>query len=54
LSLTKNEQDYRNAAVAVANGTANSCQIEMNDTMAKQVGQLGNIARDAQKRAGKK
>jgi len=49
---TRNAQDYANAAVAVAAGTASSHQITLNDKAAKQAGREGNAARDANKAAG--
>ena len=51
--LTKNEQDYINAATAVAAGKASPKQKELNDEAAKRWGPLGSSAREAQKKAGK-
>jgi hypothetical protein len=52
--LDRSEQAYRNAAIAVAAGTASSQQKQLNDEMAKVAGPMGRDARDAQKKAGKK
>lgn len=45
----RNEDDYRKAAEAVRNGTANSNQKHLNDRASKLSGPMGNRARDALK-----
>jgi hypothetical protein len=53
--LDKSVQAYRNAAIAVAAGTATASQKQLNDSMAKVAGHgQGQDAREAQKAAGKK
>lgn len=46
-------QDYINAAIAVAAGTATPNQVWLNSSMAKQAGPKGRNAQDAQKAVGK-
>lgn len=54
IRLDKSEQAYRNAAIAVAAGTASELQKQLNSDMAKVAGQMGRDARDAEKKAGQK
>jgi len=54
IRLDKSEQAYRNAAIAVAAGTASELQKQLNSDMAKVAGQMGRDARDAEKQAGQK
>ena len=52
--MDKSEQAYRNAAIAVAAGTASELQKQLNSDMAKVAGQMGRDARDAEKKVGQK
>lgn len=54
IRLDRSEQAYRNAAIAVAAGTATELQKQLNSDMAKIAGPMGRDAQDAQKNAGQK
>lgn len=53
IDLDKSYKAYEMAAVAVANGTANSEQIYLCEQMAKVAGPIGQKCRDALKKAGR-